>query len=295
MLAETGQVENLDDLLAQASRRIATALGLPPNEARLEARVLAARALGVNRAWLVAHGLDIPTCAQASAIETLIHRREQGEPVAYLLGEKEFYGRVFKVSPDVLIPRPETELLVDAVLERSSASRPARILDLGTGSGCIAVTLALECPDCQVWALDRNPAALAVARANARALDAAPMHFLESDWFHALDDRTTDHFFDFIVANPPYIPAGDPHLLQGDVRFEPRSALASGNLGLDDLALISATAPAHLIPGGWLLVEHGCDQGLDCRDLFLNQGLAEVQSRRDLAGHERITLGRQSG
>lgn len=224
---------------------------------------------------------------QAARYVELLDRRAAGEPVAYLLGEREFYGRRFGVSPAVLIPRPETELIVDLVKARIAPEAAPAILDLGTGSGALAVTLALEIPAARVTAVDLSPTALAVARANAAALG-AQVSFVESDWFAAVGAAR----FDFIVSNPPYIVDDDPHLAEGDVRFEPRTALASGRSGLDDLTRIAAAAPAFLAPGGWLLMEHGYDQAAAVRVLLQAEGFVAVASARDLAGIERVTLGR---
>lgn len=215
-----------------------------------------------------------------------MERRAAGEPIAYLTGACEFYGLEFRVTPSVLIPRPETELLVDLVLERLPGAGRARVLDLGTGSGCIAVTLAHLRPRLEVWAADASPAALEVARDNARRLDAT-VRLLRSDWLAALAGER----FDLILANPPYVAAGDPHLSQGDLRFEPASALVAGEDGLNDIRRIVAAAPAHLVPGGWLLFEHGYDQGQRCRTLLAQAGFARVASWRDLAGIERVSGG----
>ncbi|HRK78074.1 MAG TPA: peptide chain release factor N(5)-glutamine methyltransferase, partial [Thiobacillus sp.] len=198
--------------LNAATVRIAAAQGLEKREARLEARVLAAFAWKVTPAWLIAHDRDTPTDAQIAAADALLTRRLAGEPIAYLVGAREFYGRPFEVSPAVLIPRPDTELLVELALAHAPPGQAVEVLDLGTGSGCIAVTLALERPLAQVTALDRSPAALAVAQRNAARLD-AHVEFLSSDWFAALGGRR----FDLIVGNPPYIAAGDPHLGRGDI------------------------------------------------------------------------------
>ena len=202
--------------LDAATVRIAAAQGLEKREARLEARVLAAFAWKVTPAWLIAHDRDTPTDAQIAAADALLTRRLAGEPIAYLVGAREFYGRPFEVSPAVLIPRPDTELLVELALAHAPPGQAVEVLDLGTGSGCIAVTLALERPLAQVTALDRSPAALAVAQCNAARLDAY-VEFLSSDWFAALGGRR----FDLIVGNPPYIAAGGPHLGRGDLRFQP--------------------------------------------------------------------------
>ncbi len=274
-------------LLADAHRRLAETSFLSAAEARLEARLLAAAAFKVAPVWLIAHDTDQPTPEQIVAFESLLARRLAGEPVAYLLGQREFYGRPFQVTPDTLIPRPETEHLVEAALARGPAR--ARVLDIGAGSGCIAITLKLERPDWQVTAVDLSPAALAVARTNATRLG-AEIEWLESDLFAALSGRT----FDLIVSNPPYVAETDPHMTQGDVRFEPRSALTSGADGLDAIREIVKRAHAHLENGGWLLMEHGWDQGEAVGRLLDNAGFAEVFLASDLAGQERISGGRFS-
>jgi release factor glutamine methyltransferase len=277
------------DCLGDASTRIAAALGLDKREARLEARVLASHAWRVDHAWLIAHDTDPLANAQSAAFEALLARRLTGEPVAYLVGAREFYGRPFQVSPDVLIPRPDTELLVERALARMPPDQAMAVLDLGTGSGCIAITLALERPNARVTAVDRSPAALAVAQRNATLLD-ADVEFLTSDWFDALDGRR----FDLIVSNPPYIAAGDPHLARGDVRFEPASALAAGPDGLDDLRHLIAAARAHLAPGGALLLEHGYDQAEAVRALLTHCGYVRARSWSDLAGIPRVSGGEVS-
>jgi len=279
------------NLIHDATVRLAFALGLQQREARLEARVLAAYAWQVDPAWLIAHDTDPLTCTHIAAFQLLLSRRLEGEPVAYILGQREFFGLNFTVTPDVLIPRPETETLVEAALERIPRESLWRILDLGTGSGAVAISLARHRPLTEVVAVEASAAALAVAQANARRLGVSNLRCLASDWYAALGVRK----FDMIVANPPYVEADDPHLCQGDVRFEPPSALAAGPTGLDDLSIIIAAAPAHLTPGGWLLVEHGWNQGAACRALFEAQGFSEVRILRDLAGQERVTLGRHPG
>lgn len=254
-----------------------------------EARLLLGHLLGRNGAWLEAHRDDPLPAAAAVRFEALVACRGAGEPVAYLLGQREFYGRDFTVTPDVLIPRPETELLVDLALakvrEVGQISAP-RILDLGTGSGCIAVTLALECARAAVTAVDASPAALAVARDNGARLG-AKLEFVASSWFVELAGRR----FDLIVSNPPYVAAGDRHLGEGDLRFEPLSALASGADGLDDIRHIAAAAPAHLAPGGWLLLEHGYDQAEAVAAILAQSGFVEIEQHRDLAGVIRVSGG----
>lgn len=283
-----GEATKVASLIDDASTRIAAKLGLDKREARLEARVLAAHAWQVDRAWLIAHDTDRPSAVQISALDILLTRRLTGEPIAYLIGTREFYGRPFQVTPNVLIPRPETELLVEAALERLPRDRPARILDLGTGSGCIAITLGLERPDCLVWAVDKSEDALAVARMNAQKLGATQIQFVHSDWFDALKDQR----FNLVLANPPYICIDDP-LNMNDPRFEPTSALIAGGGGLDGLSVIISTASKHLEPGGWLIVEHGWNQRESCQSMFRRSGYAEVQTLNDLANLARITLGQR--
>lgn len=280
---------SMSALLDDATTRIADALGLNKREARLEARLLAAIAWSVTPAWLIAHDRDLPTPEQAAQYTALLARRLTGEPVAYLTGTREFYGREFQVTPAVLIPRPDTELLVECALARLPPEAAMSVLDLGTGSGCIAVTLALERPCARVTAVDRSADALAIARSNARALGAA-VEFLASDWFAALGGRR----FDLIVSNPPYVAVGDPHLRRGDVRFEPATALASGHDGLDDLRRLVASARDHLAPHGSLLLEHGYDQADAVRALLQASGFDQAQSWKDLAGIERVSGGKLS-
>jgi release factor glutamine methyltransferase len=277
---------NVARLLDDASVQISTALGLEKREARIEARVLAGHAWRVDGAWLIAHDTDPLTDEMLAPFQTLLTRRLEGVPIAYLLGSREFYGRPFAVSPDVLIPRPDTELLVELALERIPPDRSVDVLDLGTGSGCIAITLALERPLARVTAVDRSSAALAIAQRNAEILDAR-VEFLTSDWFERLDGKR----FDLIVSNPPYIAESDPHLNDGDVRFEPRNALVSGVDGLDDLMNLISLAPRHLTREGWLLLEHGYDQGPACQTLFSQHNLRNIDTLADLSGHPRVTIG----
>ncbi|HET9025176.1 MAG TPA: peptide chain release factor N(5)-glutamine methyltransferase [Burkholderiaceae bacterium] len=261
--------------------RLLGASGLPAPEAR----ALLAHRLQVPRERLVAHPEAVVGAADADAFVALARRRAAGEPLAYLLGAKEFYGRTFAVTPDVLVPRPETELLVDLAVERLRALERPRVLDLGTGSGCIAVTLALECPAARVTATDASEGALAVARRNAEGLGAA-VTFRSGDWYHALPGDAT---FDLIVANPPYVAPDDPHL--DALRFEPRQALTDRRDGLACLEAIVQGAGAHMAAAGWLLVEHGYDQAAAVQALFRRAGMAP-ESHADAAGQWRVTLGR---
>ena len=269
-------------LLAAATARLAGA------DARGEAELLLAHALGRTRAALFAWPEHVPEPPLRSAFETLVDARALGTPIAYLLGRRAFRTFELAVTPAVLIPRPETEHLVECVLERVPADAPRTVADLGTGSGAIALAIALERPQARVLATDASEAALAVARANAASLGVRNVAFAHGDWCAALGDAR----FDVIASNPPYIAADDPHLARGDLRFEPASALASGADGLDAIRAITAQAPACLNTGGWLLFEHGWDQAGRVRDLLVDTGFDAVASVRDLAGHERITLGR---
>ncbi len=223
---------------------------------------------------------------QQTRFAALLERRTRGEPVAYLLGEREFYGRAFAVAPGVLIPRPETELLVELGIAKLAGRTAPTLLDLGTGSGCVAITLALEIPDAQVTAVELSAAAIALSRHNARELGAA-VEVMESDWFSAVNDEG----FALIVANPPYVAEGDIHLDQGDLRFEPSLALASGPDGLAAIRTIVSAAKSYLGAGGWLLIEHGYDQAEAVADLLQAAGFADIEQHRDLAGIIRVSGG----
>ena len=256
----------------------------------VDAQVLLAHVLGVGRAWLIAHATDPLPRDRADAFFALAKRRREGEPVAYLTGRREFHGLDLDVSPAVLVPRPETETLVECALERLPAERPLAVVDLGTGSGAIALAIASERPLARVLATDASPDALAVARGNATRLGLANATFAQGDWYEALPADAGP--FDLVASNPPYIVAGDPHLDEGDLRFEPACALSPGGDGLDALRVIVAGAPARLAAGGWLMVEHGYDQSDAVRALFAEAGFEAIESRRDLAGIPRVVLGR---
>ena len=254
----------------------------------VDARVLLRQALQVGNEYLAAHPERELDAEQEHRFSTLVARRAAGEPVAYITERREFYGLEFKVTPDVLIPRPETELLVELALARVPERRGAKVLDLGTGSGAIAVSLAHHRPLVQVAAIDASQAALAVASENARRLLVQPnVETRPGNWYGSLRGET----FSLIVANPPYVAAADPHLLLGDLRLEPRAALAAGADGLDDLRVIVAGAPTHLNSGGWLLCEHGYDQAHSVRELFIAAGFGAVFCAPDLAGIPRVTGG----
>jgi len=257
-----------------------------PSE-RLDAELLLAAAIGKSRSFLHTWPERIVSSEDAQTYAGYLQRRRAGEPVAYILGQQGFWKLDLEVAPHTLIPRPDTELLVETALELQPAS-PAKVLDLGTGTGAIALALASDCPAWQVTAVDRVDEAVALAERNRQRLGLGNVQVLASHWF----DSLAGHRFDMILSNPPYIRAEDPHLVEGDVRFEPSSALVAGADGLDDLRVIVAQAPGHLLPGGWLLLEHGYDQAADVRALLSAQGFTEVASRKDLGGHERISLGR---
>lgn len=271
--------------------RIAEALSLARAKiAMAEARGLLCHVLGQSHAWLAVHGDEALAETEAMRFAELVERRAEGEPIAYLVGSREFYGRSFAVTRQVLIPRPETELLVDLGIAKLGGQTAPDILDLGAGSGCLAVTLALEVPTAQVTAAEVSPDALLLARRNARELKAS-VRVIESDWFSAVAEEG----FDLIVANPPYIAENDPHLFQGDLRFEPPLALSSGSDGLAAIRLIVSEARRHLLPGGWLLVEHGFDQAQAVAALLQAADFADIEQHRDLAGILRVSGGRRAG
>ena len=299
---------------------------LDAGTARIEVQSLLQHVLKISRAYLLAHPERCMPGRELARYDELLQRRLHGEPLAYILGMREFFGLTFKVTPATLIPRPESELLVELALQRIPGKHPSppappmgplairlggtaakppvipqegkgsrqagkesgfRVLDLGTGSGVIALSIAHACSEAEVWACDASPAALAVALENAQRLGIANASFVQSDWYNALGAQS----FDLIVSNPPYVAADDPHLQQGDLRFEPPSALASGDDGLQDIRHIISQAPAHLHPGGWLMFEHGYDQAASVRRLLQEAGLIELFSACDLAGIERVSGG----
>jgi release factor glutamine methyltransferase len=266
----------IDVALAAARQKIPVA----------EARRLLAETLQCTLTWLETHHDSRLSAAQQAHFLNWVEQRVNGVPLAYLIGYREFYGRRFRVTPDVLIPRPETEQLVDLVKAKVGAGRTARILDLGTGSGCLALTLALELPAASVTAVDISAPALAIARHNADQLKAI-VHWHLSDWFASLP---AEHF-DVIVANPPYIAVADPHLTQGDLRFEPAVALSDQHDGLWAIRRICAEAPAWLAPEGWLCIEHGYDQAAAVAALLEVAGFTAPEQHHDLAGILRISAG----
>jgi release factor glutamine methyltransferase len=256
-----------------------------------DAEWLLSHVLGQSRGWLYAHGDDELDAAAEARFAELLARRIAGEPVAYLVGRRGFWCFDLKVTPATLIPRPETELLVELALERLPTGQVLSIADLGTGSGAIALALAHERPDARVIATDASFAALEVAEGNARALGLENIAFLQGDWLAPLRGEA----FDLIASNPPYIAAADAHLEQGDLRFEPPAALASGADGLEAIRVIVRDAPSHLVSGGWLLLEHGWEQGEAVRELLTGAGLIDVGTARDLEDRDRVSYGRLGG
>ena len=257
---------------------------------RVDAQVLMAHLLGVNRAYLAAHPMRVLTESEDARVDLMVAQRAMGQPVAYLVGRREFFSREFEVGPEVLIPRPETETLVEAALKcrPGAGGGPITLLDLGTGSGILAITLACERPDLEVTATDTSSAALELARRNAAALGAR-VEFLAGAWYAPVAGRR----FDLVVSNPPYIAAADPHLAQGDLRFEPADALTDGSAdGLDSIRAIVAGARAHLNPGGRLLLEHGYDQEPAVAAILAEAGFTDLVSIPDLAGIPRVAGGK---
>lgn len=281
-------MSSIRQLLMQDAARLVAVVGLDASGARIEIQALLQHVLGQNRAWLLAHDDETPSEDRQTAYQALLQRRLCGEPLAYILGEREFYGLNFFVTPATLIPRPETELLVESALEH--LPQHGCVLDLGTGSGAIALAIAHTRPEVQVTAVDVSSEALVVAEQNAQRLGVRNVEFIHGDWFEPLAEQR----FDLIVSNPPYIEDDDPHLQQGGLPHEPLSALAAGTDGLDDIRRIVAQSPLHLRPGGWLLLEHGYDQAAQVRELLRQVGLNEVFSACDLAGIERISGGRRA-
>jgi release factor glutamine methyltransferase len=254
---------------------------------RVDAEVLLAYALSKSRSWLIAHADDALSAEHASAYTVLVEQREAGEPIAYITGRRGFWSLDLEVTPATLIPRPETELLVEQALERLPVDKDVRIVDLGTGTGAIALAIARERPRARVVATDASAQALAVAQRNAERHGIKNVSFAHGDWFAPLGDQR----FDVIVSNPPYIESHDPHLNQGDLRFEPISALASGEDGLHDIRRIIHDAGHYLLPEGWLLFEHGWNQGEAVRMLLCGASFAKVSTMRDLEDRDRVSMG----
>jgi len=267
------------------------AVSLEGESRRAEAELLMARAIDRPRSWLYAHPDALLDEQQARHFHSMVEQRRRGEPVALILGVREFWSMELTVTSDTLIPRPETELLVELALRRIPAGTAARVLDLGTGTGAIALALAHERPTADVTAIDLHARALSVAQANAARLQLGRVRFLQGNWFSPVRGER----YDVIVGNPPYISEQDPHLQQGDLRFEPRTALASGIDGLEAIRVIARDSPRHLGSNGWLLLEHGFEQGAEVRALMTSAGFTEVTTEMDLAGLERVTSGQLKG
>ncbi|MBD2801468.1 peptide chain release factor N(5)-glutamine methyltransferase [Xenorhabdus sp. M] len=252
-----------------------------------DAEILLQHVTGRSRTYLIAFSETVISSKEVHQLNELLARRMQGEPIAYIVGEREFWSLPLEVSPATLIPRPDTECLVEKALELLPDS-PAQILDLGTGTGAIALALASERHDCRVTGVDINSAAVSLAKRNAEKLSVHNVNFLQSEWFTAMENQQ----FDIIVSNPPYIDESDPHLREGDVRFEPATALIAAQNGMADLQTIVEQARHFLFPNGWLLLEHGWKQGVVVRNLFLEKGYQQIATFRDYGGNERITVGR---
>jgi release factor glutamine methyltransferase len=278
----------LKDLLKAAQQSISVSLIMPLDEAALDARLLLQRSLRVTHAWLIAHMNDELTDAQVASFQQLLARRLNGEPIAYILGMREFYGLPLKTTRATLIPRPDTETLLETAFDKLAVNQNLKVLDLGTGTGAIALAVAKNRPQAQVTAVDFSYEALSIAKENAQNLDLARVHFLQSDWFSSLEGEK----FDVIVSNPPYIAENDAHLTQGDLRFEPITALASGKDGLDDIRRIIQEAPSYLNSNGWLMLEHGYDQADKVAELLRQHGFERISHAPDLSGTLRVTLGR---
>ncbi|MGH8049171.1 MAG: peptide chain release factor N(5)-glutamine methyltransferase [Arenimonas sp.] len=263
-----------------------TSLQLVSDSPRIDAELLLGFLLKKNSAWLMAHGNDELPPGSHTDFLTLLERRKAGEPIAHIIGSRGFWTLDLAVTSDTLIPRPETELLVELAISKYAKDKKFRVLDLGTGTGAIALAIAGECKNAEVIAVDKSTGALQVAKENGRRNNLS-LEFFQSDWFAALENRK----FDLIVSNPPYIPDRDPHLKQGDVRFEPITALASGADGLDDIRLIVSQSSNYCLPKAWLMIEHGYDQGGAIRALFSVAGFINIQTMQDLELRDRVTIG----
>lgn len=274
---------SIEQLLKQATLQLADI----HESAQLDAEVLLAHVLEKDRSYLRAWPERTISTEELSRYKTLLTRRAAGEPIAHLTGWREFWSLQLAVTADTLIPRPETEHLVELALEKIPLNTRWQIADLGTGSGAIALAIASERPECTLVATDQSEAALAVARNNAKRLGLNNIEFRQGDWLAPLKEQK----FELIVSNPPYIPETDPHLQLGDVRFEPQSALTSGKQGLDDIETIARESRQHLKPGGWLIIEHGYDQGVEARAILESLSYHHVSTGRDLQGQDRLVLG----
>jgi release factor glutamine methyltransferase len=279
---------NLIPTLSNTLKRAYQQLETHSDSAKFDAELLLAKVLNKDRSYLYTWPENILSTEQQQAFEELIQARIKGKAVAYLVGEQAFWTLNLQVTPDTLIPRPETELLIETALEYYSTQASLSILDLGTGSGAIALALASEFPHSQVLAVDISPAALKVAQHNAHTHQLDNVEFLHSSWFNQIPAQQ----FDLIISNPPYIEANDPHLQQGDLRYEPSIALASGFDGYDAIQEIIQNSPTYLKPQSYLMLEHGYQQAATTRHYLSQANFEDIQSRQDLAKHERITIGR---
>jgi release factor glutamine methyltransferase len=283
-------MNELNTILKKSQQALSEGLLISAEASAVDARLLLQNCLKVNHAWIISHANDTLTDEQIDVFNALLQCRLAGEPMAYILGQREFYGLDLKTTKATLIPRPDTETLVEAALAKISVDKVTSVLDLGTGTGAIALAIASQRPQAKITAVDFSAAALKVAVENSQSLKLNQVKFIESSWFSAftVDPNKT---FDVIVSNPPYIGENDVHLSQGDLRFEPLSALASGVDGLDDIRMIIKQAPQYLNQGGWLMLEHGYDQAAAVASLLSERGFTQVSHVLDLAGIQRVTLG----
>ena len=286
MQTESNQA-SIEAVLSRAEAALAAGSDTP----RLDAELLLAKVLERPRSHFRAWPENPVDPESLASFDELLARRVAGEPVAYLLGERAFWTLDLDVTSDTLIPRPDTERLVEAAIERIPSDSPCRVVDLGTGSGALALAIARERPFADVVAVDKSIPALEIARRNAARNNISNVSFMQSDWWQDLAGET----FDIVVSNPPYIRTGDPHLATGDVRFEPRSALVAGEDGLDAIRAILAEIHAHLRPGGWLLFEHGHDQGDAITAMLASEGLENIRCLQDLGGNDRVSIGQIPG
>jgi release factor glutamine methyltransferase len=275
----------LNDAIVAATAQLKNSSSTPA----LDAQVLLAHALERDRTYIIAHARDVLDSENQKQFQQLVAQRIDGTPVAYLTGRQEFWSLPISVSPDTLIPRPETELLVELALEKIPLEEKYLVADIGTGSGAIALAIASERKHSRVVASDSSPEAIRIAQENARQLGIPNIEFTTGSLFEPFVDRK----FNLIVSNPPYVPENDPHLLEGDVRFEPRGALAAGPDGLDVIRRLVENVGRYLLPGGWLLIEHGYDQETSVEELFQQAGFEEIECYRDLAGQPRVTIGQR--
>jgi len=285
-MSELDAPTSYKDLLHRAINQLGESSDTP----RVDCELLLQKVVGHPLAWLIAHTDDIATAQHVSKFAGLIEQRRSGQPVAYLLGQRDFWSLTLKVNPHVLIPRSDTETIVEQALDYLDANIPYRVLDLGTGSGAIALAIAKERPRIKVLAVDSQPEILVMAKHNAKLNQLYNIEFLKSNWFDDLDQTA----FDLIVSNPPYIAEGDPHLEQGDLRFEPKHALISGADGLDDIRIIVETAPYYLSKHGHLIIEHGYDQHVAVEHLLGSAGFEHLVMTRDLNNLPRCTAGQWS-